>query len=369
LWITNKEEIIKNVENNKYSIKPFFIYYPQFHEINENNVIYYKSYNDIKEINYHNEKSTFKLDIPNNKYCEIDRYDYITNDNLIQKQINLINELNFGGIAVYYYWYMINTISNNNMIMEKVIDKLFSSEINMYDNKIFFIWKNENLSNILNCGNKVIENVYNNSSFYKNGENLMKYFKHDKYLKIDNKPVFIVHDTDHILNVDVFSSVLNKLCLENGFSGINIILNTNNINENNNFKNCQIHFDTDITKVNTLLNFNNNINELNYEKFVNNEIIFNSNKIQSIIIDFNNSSTTKKNIKTKNPVICKNNSEMLKILYIKKIIESYNKNVQTDLDKILLINSFNNWGEGNSFEPSDKYGYYNINLLNNLLKY
>jgi len=196
----------------------------------------------------------------------------------------------------------------------------------------------------------------------------LKYFKNDKYLKIDNKPVFFINDVNFIENVDIFYSVLNKLCIENGFSGIHVVLNTNNNNEINNFKNCQISFNiNDIN--NSSLEFKNNQNEIDYEKFVNNEYSFNSNKIHSITIDFNNSSNIKKNIKFKNPIVCKNNSEMLKIIFIKKIIECYNKNLQTDIDKILLINSFNNWSEGNAFEPSEKYGYYNINLLNKLLKY
>jgi hypothetical protein len=244
----------------------------------------------------------------------------------------------------------------------------------MYEKKIFFIWKNENLSNILNCGNKVIENVYNNSSFHKNGECLMNYFKNDKYLKTDNKPVFIISDVDCIQNVDVLYNVLNKLCLENGFSGINLILNSNN-KEMNSFKNCQIEFNENKIN-NNLLDFKNNRNEINYEKFVNNEYTFNNNneithnnEIKSITIDFDNSSSIKKHIKINNPIVCKNNTEMLKILHIKKTIEQYNKKFQTDLDKILLINSFNNWGLGNAFEPSEKYGYYNINLLNKLLKY
>jgi hypothetical protein len=195
----------------------------------------------------------------------------------------------------------------------------------------------------------------------------MRYFKNEKYLKIDNKPVLIINDTDLIPNIDIFHSVLNKLCIENGFSGLDLILNTNN-NENTNFKNCQIHFNiNNIDK--DLLEFKNNRNELNYEKFLNNEHNFTSNKIQSITLDFNNSSNIKKNIKIKHPILCKNNTEMLKILYIKKIIECYNKNIQSYLDKILLINSFNNWGEGNAFEPSEKYGYYNINLLHKFIKY
>lgn len=367
LFINNKDVLIQNDEKNKYNIKPYFIYYPQYHEITENNVIHYKSHNDLKDIHYYNDKNNILLNVPSNNYCKNENYDYILNKNLMQKQIDLVNDLDFSGIAVYYYWFIINTITNNNMIMENVIDKLFSSDINMYDKKIFFIWKNENLSNIYNCGLKIIENVYNNSSFHKNGEYLMKYFQNDKYLKIDNKPVFIIGDSELISNPDILYDVLNKLCIENGFSGINLILNTESNNENTSYKNCEIHFN--IYKMNNVIEFKNDTNELNYEKFINNEYGFNSKKIQSITFDFNNSSNIKKQIKIKYPVICKNNTEMNKVLYTKKIIEFYNKTLTSELNNILLINSLNNWGEGNAFEPSEKYGYYNVNLLNKLIKY
>ena len=113
----------------------------------------------------------------------------------------------------------------------------------------------------------------------------------------------------------------------------------------------------------------NNQYNLDYEQFINQDHNFNSKKIQTIVLDYNNKSSIKKHIKLKIPTVCDNNTEILKTLFIQKIVESYNKSLQTDLDKILLINSFNNWGESTSFEPSEKYGYYNINLLNKLLKH
>lgn len=367
LWIENTNSIMKNSNKFKYNIKPYFIYYPQFHEIIENNIIFYKSHNDIKDICYYNEKNIIKLNIPKDSYCKLENYDYIINESLIQKQMDTINELDFEGIAVYYYWFMINSFTNNNMIMEKVINKLFSSDINMFDKKIFFIWKNECWSNIYNCNNKVIENVYNNSSFYKNAENLIQYFKNDKYLKIENKPVFIINDTNLIDNIDIFYNIINKLCLDNDFSGIHLILNSNNNKEYPNFKNCNINFNINNID-NKLLTLKNNQYNLDYEQFINDDHNINSKKIQTIILDYNNKSNTKKNIKSQIPFVCENNTEMLKTLFIQKIVESYNKNLQTDVDKILLINSFNNWGENTSFEPSEKYGYYCINLLNKLLR-
>jgi hypothetical protein len=61
--------------------------------------------------------------------------------------------------------------------------------------------------------------------------------------------------------------------------------------------------------------------------------------------------------------VCVNNTEIDKILFIKKIIEKYNKNKKNSVENILLINSWNEWGEKMAIEPSEEYGYYYLNLI------
>ena len=58
----------------------------------------------------------------------------------------------------------------------------------------------------------------------------------------------------------------------------------------------------------------------------------------------------------------------MKTVFTKKILNLYkDNNSDAEIDNILLVNALNEWGEKMYFEPSDKYGYYNINLLYNLL--
>ena len=65
--------------------------------------------------------------------------------------------------------------------------------------------------------------------------------------------------------------------------------------------------------------------------------------------------------------VCINNTEIHKIVLTKKLVNTY-ENTENELDKIILVNALNEWGENMTFEPSDKYGYYNLNLIyNNLL--
>jgi hypothetical protein len=66
-------------------------------------------------------------------------------------------------------------------------------------------------------------------------------------------------------------------------------------------------------------------------------------------------------------IVALNNTEYDKMLFTNKIINSYENNGSNELDKILLINAFNEWGENMTFEPGEKYGYYNMNLLTSLL--
>lgn len=362
----NKINLGKNIKF-KYDVKPYFIYFPQFHEIYENNINFYKGYNDIKNLDLFNKNEISKIEEPLNEYCNIDNYDYLLNKNILQKQIDLINFYGFNGFAIYYYWFSTNTFTNNNMIMDNVIDLFFDSKINMYNKKLFFIWANEDwTNNIALSPNNVntIKNIYNKESFIKNSQNLMKYFKNENYLKIDNKPVFFIYHNFLIDNVEEFYDVLNKECIMNDFDGINLILNSFE-NRNDKFKNFYINFNYK-KYCSRFIDENKQI-KLNYKKYMDDNYHFKNNTIQTIVYDFDNRIRLYKPNSLKNSTICVENTEINKIAFTNKILQTYD-NKNNDIDKLLLINAFNEWGEKMSFEPSDKYGFYNINLLYNCLK-
>jgi hypothetical protein len=48
------------------------------------------------------------------------------------------------------------------------------------------------------------------------------------------------------------------------------------------------------------------------------------------------------------------------------INQSYNDSEQ-EIDKILLINSWNEWGESMAIEPSNEQGTYYLDLLKNII--
>ena len=372
LFIDREIKYIENRRSSNLKIKPYFIYFPQFHEIYENNYNYYKGYNDAVNLELYNKiNSLKKSEIPLDEYCNINKYNCVLNDSLIKKQIDLINYYDFEGIALYYYWFSTNEITNKNMIMENVIDIFFDKNTELCDKKIFFIWANEDWSNNISLNptkqSKNIKNVYDESNLKKNTDNLINYFKSNKYLKIDNKPVFFVYHSFLIDNIDVFYDILNEECINNGFDGIHLVLNSF-LKTYEKYKNFYINFNY---KKYDSRYYNEKKKQiyLDYKLYTDDNYHFVKDTIQTIAFDFNNRIRLFKPNKLNRSTICENNTEFMKTVFTKKILDLYNdNNSNSEIDNILLVNALNEWGEKMCFEPSDKYGYYNINLLYDLLR-
>ena len=183
-------------------------------------------------------------------------------------------------------------------------------------------------------------------------------------MKIDNKPVFFVYHNYLIENIDEFYTIANKICIENNFNGIYLVLNSL-ASKNENYKKFYINFNYKMYE--SRFTDKDNQIKLDYKEYTNNPYHLNEKTIQTIVYDFNNRPRLFIPDRLKFSTVCVNNSEFDKILFTKKLIETYNYKNKSDIDNILLINSLNEWGENMTFEPSDKCSYYNINLLMNCL--
>ena len=357
---------INNYENNNYdfkkihtNIKPYAIYFPQFHEIPENNKNYYKGFNDIINLDkYIKNGNNDNLETPlMNLYGLNNITEYnITNEIIQKEQINIAKSYGIAGFAIYYYWFTENKITNNNTIMENGYKYFFKNNIDNFN--FYFIWANENWTNnpSFNTSENILNN-YNNISYEKNVNNLMKYFKHDNYLKINNKPVLFIHHPKYIPNFENLVNFFNNKCIENGFDGINIS------NRNDGYT-CHPEYKNKEKK-------NINIDEkgikyINYEKYCNN--IENEEKIECVFFDFNNSARlsipNKLNLKT---YIVNNTIENQK-KHVLDIFSRYriNKN-RSELNKIVLINAWNEWGEKMNIEPSNEKNDLYLSIIKNNL--
>jgi len=340
-------------------VKPFAVYFPQFHQIKENDINYYEKMTDITNLMYFNKNYSKKLDEPCLKSLRLKNLiDYeLTNKKIINIQIEIAKKYCIYGFATYYYWFSTNTITNNNSIMEKCYNLFFEKPL--VDFKIFFIWANEDWTNnpAFNTREK-ITNEYTSTNFIKNIDNLIKYFKHDNYYKIDNKPIFYIHHPFLISNDELilFNSLLEIKCIENGFNGSILVLN-NFTDSYNNFNSYNFHPNY---KKTTTTDYNKYIDDYVRSSYNTNTVFFN----------FNNSARLCIPNRLEVSTIYKNNSIYIQDKYIKKVIEQYKNPNISELNKILLINSWNEWGENMAIEPGKMNGTKYLQLLkSNLLSF
>jgi hypothetical protein len=357
----------------QHDIQPYAIYFPQFHEIKENNKSFYNGFTDVKNLKLLEKSSNIVRDFetPSLKDFNLQSYeDYdLVKTNIMQKQIDLLNHYNLKGFALYYFWFSKNTITNKKQIFEDVIDQFFSNKLDMKGRKIFFVWANESWTKnpAFNVTNSKIEFEFTEENVKKYIIDIMLYFKHDNYLKINNKPVFsVLHPWFFTKNeMNTLFEMLESECIANGFDGIHAIQNQMyKDNYESSFINNYHHFNyktcTSISRI------KDNV-ILNYEKYIKQDIQEDCQGIHTLVYDFDNRARMIKPDRLHNSTICINNTEIEKIKMTKCLIKKY-ETERSDLEKIMILNAWNEWGEKMAFEPSNEFGFYNLNLFFNLVK-
>ena len=373
LWDSYFGDNIEKSKSYVNDITTYCIYFPQFHSFPENDKNFYKGFTDIKNLDHfikHIEPTnTFT---PSKKALKLDSitdYDLANNKDIIQTQFDIIKNYPINGFAIYYYWFSLNTVSNNNMIMGKVIDRFFEPSLDTKGRKVFFIWANEDWTKNVAFGvvSDKIENHYTLDNINKNADNLMKYFKHDNYLKIDNMPVFFIHHpwfmTDEEL--ELTKNTMTNMSIDNGFSGIHFIINSM-IKKDLDYLQYDFHFDYKQNKNGYIYINDEGKRMINYKKYI--DIIdYNTVNIKALCFDFDNRPRLCLPDRIKYASVCEKNTEENQRLMIKQTIESYETSYK-GINKILLINSWNEWGERLAIEPSNEMGYYYLDLLTEYLK-
>jgi len=368
---------------NKHDILTYCVYFPQFHSLIENDKNFYPGYTDMTNLDYLqknypeiliNTPSLKELDLKN-----ILDYNLLKNSKIIQKQVDIIERYNISGFAIYYYWFSNNNISNKNMLMKEVTDNFFSNNIDIKNRKVFFIWANQDWSKHPNIGEKngLIENNYTNIDIIKNVDNLITYFKHSNYLKINNKPVFLLHHPWYLSENELllFKNILTEKCLENNFDGVHLIVNST-MNIYDNYLNYDFHYTFKYNKScckiiknkeNNNLIFDYNIYTKNCVERINN----NKNIIKTFVFDYDDKIRCAFPNNLDKSISCINNSLENQVWYLENIIESYSKNYgktcTSSIEKIMLINSWNEWGQQMAIEPSNEKDFHYLELLKKYL--
>ena len=194
-------------------MKKFALYLPQFHEIEENNEWWVKGFTEwthVKAAKPLFEKHQQPQEPLNNNYYNL------LDKETVQWQTNLASEYGIDGFVYYHYYF------EGKLIMEKPAENLLAwKDISQ---KFFFCWANHSWYKAVD-GKKtlLIEQTYGNEEEWeKHFEYLLPFFLDKRYEKKDNKPLFMIFNSDYSEMKRMFL-YFDKKCKENGFAGIYLI--------------------------------------------------------------------------------------------------------------------------------------------------
>jgi len=351
-------------------ILPFAIYFPQFHSIPENDTNYYPGMTDMTNLSLYfkeNPDNPEGLERPDMLvYGMQDMEEYrLDNPVLVNKQVELAKQYGIRGFVIYYYWFSENTTKGGqNSIMHECYNNFFKTPYQ--DFKVFFTWANENWTKHIAFGRPDnISNIYNSVNMIKNCKNLIKYFIHENYYKVDNKPVLGIHQTGCIDEaIHEFYYIINTMCILNGFDGINLLVNVScyKINKYIPYNLDPVHK----SKSASIFKHNNKF-VYDYSKYIN-DLNLDKNHINTIYFDFNNTARMYKPDNYNNSTRIINNSDDAKLKYITKCKHACYANTysNSELDRIVLLNAWNEWGEKMHIEPSIESGTKLLDMLKTL---
>lgn len=183
-------------------------YFPQYHSIPENDLVFGKDFNDWKIFTNNDNllpRCKKPLDPPNG----LGYYDPTLID-IRREQALLARKYGIDGFIYYHYWL------ENHVVMNKVLDKII--EDNEPDIPFCICFANESWRHVYNT-----PTIKERTMFHKDGSTfrqlydnptdhalyLSKLFKHPNYIRINNKPVLFIY----IMDIDGMA-YMNKICNE-----------------------------------------------------------------------------------------------------------------------------------------------------------
>ena len=345
-------------------------YLPQFHPIPENDRWWGDGFTDWNNVK--NAVPLFKGHEQPKVPTELGYYNLLESD-IFKKQVELAKASGIEGFCYWHYWF-----GNGKRLLEKPFDAILTS--GEPDFPFCLGWANESWkAKVWGAKGKtdkvLIEQKYPGKSdiighFYI----CLSGFKDSRYIKIDEKPVFLIYKPIALSEQKEFIETWNELAQKEGLKGIFFIGHTHQTNEIEPI--LSMGFDSvNIVRVGEWLHnkkfLYKNIYSLIRYKLFNKPYIITYKKIIEL---FTKPEDSQLNVyptiipnwdhtprSGKRGYLYHGSTPNLFKKHVEKVFESV-KNKPLD-KRVIFLKSWNEWGEGNYMEPDNKFGRGYIDAL------
>lgn len=204
------------INNNDGKTKVIAFYLPQFHAILENDKAWGKGFTEWVNV----KKAEPLFEGHNQPRIPLDNNYYNLLDTKTQRwQSELAQKYGVFGFCYYHYWF-----KNGKKLLEKPAENMLADK--SIREPFCFCWANENWTKNWDGGNKevIVDQDYGNEKEWEQHFlYLLDFFKDDRYITIDGKPVFVIYKPELIPNLKAMLDWFRKRSAECGFPGLDIM--------------------------------------------------------------------------------------------------------------------------------------------------
>jgi len=362
------------------------LYLPQFHPVPENDKFWGKGFTEWT--NVAKAKPLFRGHYQPRIPADLGFYD-LRLEEVREEQAKLAKEAGIEGFCYWHYWF-----GKGKEVLERPLDEVVENKKPEFP---FCIgWANHSWttktwskSRVKNTTEYIFEQVYEGETGYiEHFNRLLPIFKDDRYIKVDNKLLFLIYDVKSIKDFDIYKTTWNKLAKENGLSGFYFVayaetlpqLGINNIKKIRDIDSLlndtiDSYLDIGVDAVNTV--------NLKYAELKTKGVLYKTfigglrrKKINLLLEKYNYKNIVQHYVTDKNkqlnvfPQILVGNDRTARagrnaIIYDNATPENFYEGAKKAIDtvqnkdfdyRIIFLNSWNEWGEGAYMEPDLKYG-------------
>lgn len=347
---------------DKNNIQAIAFYLPQFHPIPENDKWWGKGFTEWTNVG--KAKALFKGHDQPKVPADLGYYDLRLPESRIA-QAELAKNYGIDGFCYYHYWF-----GDGRQLLERPFNEVLAS--GEPDFPFMLCWANESWhSKFWSDGGVyskklLIEQKYDDEAGHiTHFMHLLKAFKDPRYIKIDEKPVFMIYRPLEFSNIKSFIKLWNQLAQENGLQGIYFIAQTQNIaNEYDEI----LKLDFNAINVIRLSSGIRSLSTIKRGLLKLKRIVKPSPLKRDYAKDYLMLTGKEDYLKNVIPTVIPNWDHTPRsgnggLVFINSNPNTFAKHLRQVFEilikkenKIVFIKSWNEWGEGNYMEPDLKYG-------------
>lgn len=340
-------------------MKVIAFYLPQFHKIPENDLWWGEGFTDWEAV----KNACALAEGHNQPRIPLEGYYDLLDKSVMEHQAELMHEYGIDGMCIYHYWF-----KDGRRILEKPAENLLRwKEIDM---PYCFCWANETWAR--SWSNIVEKNVWANTfeqkqwddgpqvllkqkygmreQWIEHFEYLLPFFRDERYIKKDNKPVFMVYKAEAIPCLADMTQEWSRLAKQNGFDGLYFI-GAETGNGADSFLDA-LYCPEPKTSIKDVRHFDKNLTQISYDEVWNK--ILSAKKRKNVYLTgfVSYDDSPRRGIEG----VCI--SDFSLEAFQKNLAKLMARNETRGMD-ITFLNAWNEWGESMYLEPDTrhKYGY------------